>query len=477
MNLLKKLSVIGLVAVFSFAMVGMALADSASDYTSQADCSDAGYYWYTGNETCYETENAKLSAQVSNLLERIDSLTATIAELTGDEEPEPATGGDVPAVCEGVTFDRALDVGMSGDDVLCLQTMLNQDLSEPIADSGPGSPGNETSYFGSITKGGVVTFQENYSEDVLAPWDLTQGTGYVGKTTREKLNSLLDQWAAEEKAPGDYTEQSACEDAGYYWYDEACHEEEEGEEVTGEGLQVALADDNPAAATIISGTDGGNAQSLVPFLKVKLENGDNSAVDVTQLDFSRSGISSDSDISQGYLFEGDEQVAEYSSFNSGVMTFNDSSGLFSVSANGSKVVTLKNDIASGTASGKTFKFSLGEASDVSSDASEVSGDFALNGNTMTTANVDDLGQITVAGTSSSPTGTVDPQDDYEVFNFNLQAGQQDMEVQKLGFTNVGSTDHEDIQDFELYYGGTKLAGPMQMASDDTVSFDLSDSPI
>ncbi len=222
--LLKKLSVMGLVAVFSFAMVGMAMADSASDYTSQSDCSDAGYYWYSSTETCYETENAKLSAQVSHLLDRIEDLTATINELSGgDDTEEPATGGDVPAECEGVEFNRSLSVGMEGQDVKCLQVMLNQDLDEPIADSGPGSPGKETSYFGSITKAGVVRFQERYRARVLAPIGLSSGTGYFGQRTRLRARERLNEmnWERKRKQERDQ-DQEQSEELTYCETDEDC---------------------------------------------------------------------------------------------------------------------------------------------------------------------------------------------------------------------------------------------------------------
>ena len=62
-----------------------------------------------------------------------------------------------------------------------------------IAVSGVGSPGNETNYFGSLTKSAVIRFQEKYRNDILAPWGFANGTGYVGRTTMEKLNELLGE--------------------------------------------------------------------------------------------------------------------------------------------------------------------------------------------------------------------------------------------------------------------------------------------
>ncbi|MCR4333638.1 MAG: peptidoglycan-binding protein [Patescibacteria group bacterium] len=92
-----------------------------------------------------------------------------------------------------VSFTTNLTVGSRGAQVVALQQMLNKDPDTRIANTGHGSSGNETDYFGSLTRSAVIRFQEKYASEVLAPAGLSQGSGYVGLYTKIKLNSLSIQ--------------------------------------------------------------------------------------------------------------------------------------------------------------------------------------------------------------------------------------------------------------------------------------------
>jgi len=76
------------------------------------------------------------------------------------------------------TFDRDLEIGLEGDDVLCLQKYLNA-VGFAISSEGPGAPGKETNRFGGLTR------------DALARWQadkgITPASGYVGPRTRAAL--------------------------------------------------------------------------------------------------------------------------------------------------------------------------------------------------------------------------------------------------------------------------------------------------
>ncbi len=93
----------------------------------------------------------------------------------------------VPTSSSAYTFTRNLELGDSGEDVYALQVSLNTDARTRIAASGPGSPGNETDFFGEKTRSAVVRYQNLHADDVLKPLGLSNGTGFVGMATRNKL--------------------------------------------------------------------------------------------------------------------------------------------------------------------------------------------------------------------------------------------------------------------------------------------------
>jgi hypothetical protein len=77
-----------------------------------------------------------------------------------------------------LAFTKDLSFGMTDPDVLRLQKVLNQQFITRVAALGPGSPGQETEYFGPKTKAAVQRFQTLH--------DLPS-TGFVGPLTRAQL--------------------------------------------------------------------------------------------------------------------------------------------------------------------------------------------------------------------------------------------------------------------------------------------------
>jgi hypothetical protein len=123
---------------------------------------------------------AELQAEIARITALIAQLQAQLAELLA-----------IPEIPAGYKFEKTLKYGQTSDDVKYLQIFLNSDPETQLASEGPGSPGQETNYFGSLTRKAVIKFQEKYATEVLAPWGLTKGTGIVGEKTRAKINQLL----------------------------------------------------------------------------------------------------------------------------------------------------------------------------------------------------------------------------------------------------------------------------------------------
>ncbi len=92
----------------------------------------------------------------------------------------------------GYHFARSLRVRSMGEDVRQFQRFLNAN-GFLIATNGAGSPGNETTYFGLLTRIALIGFQEAHAKDILTPLGLTKGTGYFGPSTRAYLNAHSPQ--------------------------------------------------------------------------------------------------------------------------------------------------------------------------------------------------------------------------------------------------------------------------------------------
>jgi hypothetical protein len=123
--------------------------------------------------------------------EIIAKITQVIAQLQSLLGKAQSTTNSISTVPNTFTFQITLKQGMTDTAVKYMQIILNQDPETQVAQTGIGSKGKETTYFGPLTKQSVIKFQEKYQDTILKPWGLTKATGFVGKTTRDKLNSLL----------------------------------------------------------------------------------------------------------------------------------------------------------------------------------------------------------------------------------------------------------------------------------------------
>ena len=312
------------------------------------------------------TGNAQATAE--DLAAQIAQLQAQLASLMGQLGTTTASGVSTTniAACTGITFTRNLTLGSQGTDVQCLQAMLNQDPATQVAATGVGSAGNETTYFGGLTKAAVVAFQNKYASEVLAPVGLTAGTGFVGASTRAKLNAMLMSTTTTGTTGGTGTTgttgttlpEGCTSTAGYSPVTgESCS----ATTSTGTGLTMTGTEGSITVSINPSPANGtkvyeGDEKVAVMGLKVKATGSD---VDVQRVTL-QFGVQPYSYFGNVYLYDGDTQVAS-SALNSTTVSKVTSTnyqitlaGFTSkviVPVNTDKVLTVKLDVLPGISSG------------------------------------------------------------------------------------------------------------------------------
>ncbi len=107
-------------------------------------------------------------------------------EVLGAATVEP----ELPASCTEYLRDY-LKMGKKNDaeQVKLLQTFLNETMNANLPVTG---------FFGNLTKNWVKKFQKQYHNEIIQPWedagykgtDITEGTGYVYKTTKRHINIM-----------------------------------------------------------------------------------------------------------------------------------------------------------------------------------------------------------------------------------------------------------------------------------------------
>ena len=150
---------------------------------------DEAFYPFSWTVSIIKNQNntdliQELLAQIAYLKAEIVKVQTQIANILANRQgrilPVPVSG-----TCNAITTN--LSFGMTSQQVSCLQQFLKSQGADIYPE------GLVTGYFGSLTKSAVIRFQEKYSSEILFPLGLTFGTGYVGLSTRQKINELSTQ--------------------------------------------------------------------------------------------------------------------------------------------------------------------------------------------------------------------------------------------------------------------------------------------
>jgi hypothetical protein len=125
-----------------------------------------------------QTDNSAIIAQ---LLAQIKALQEQVQKLQSAQQT-PAQW------C--YTFDKNLKIGDQGADMRALGTVLRKEGFTSNFAEGQSDPISDDGVFIEATASAVTGFQEKYKSEILSPVGLQRGSGYVGPSTRKKLNSL-----------------------------------------------------------------------------------------------------------------------------------------------------------------------------------------------------------------------------------------------------------------------------------------------
>jgi len=243
------------------------------------------------------------------------------------------------------------------------------------------------------------------------------------------------------------------------------------------GLTVALATDTPVATSLVT-SDLLGSQALAPMVKLTFSNGNPTEARITTLRLTRTGIAADADLANVYLYDGDTRLAEMTSVVNRVYSFVNAAGLFSVPANSTRSILVRADLVNDDLSGKTISLGINAATDIIAGDLTFAGAFPLRGNMMSTAVVNDIGRLEVSATVTAP-ASVDPGiTGREIFRFNMVAANQNLNVSRIKFTNVGTIANTDLANLKLMDGTTQLGRTLtNLATDNTAVFDLSTAPL
>ncbi|MEK7228293.1 MAG: peptidoglycan-binding protein, partial [Patescibacteria group bacterium] len=324
-----------------------------------------------------------------------------------------------------MTWSRSLKQGSRGADVKDLQVFLNMCADTKVSNSGAGSPGMETSYFGPATKAAVIKFQ--------AARGVSPQSGLFGPLSRAKAADL-----------------------------------QASSNVCGGGVVVnppqsgpvsaMLAANNPATGTLVAGQA---TADLAHFTFSGMGT-------VTAVTLQRLGVSADTTPSNVYLFDGAVRLTDAASVsNNGSVTFSMPSGIFSV--NGLKTISVKSDIATGT-SGQTVGFMLAT--------------FTTSSGVMTvnlSGNIHNIASATLATVSAgtvTPSGaTLNPGANVTLWQSTLTVSNRDVWMKRISLRNIGSAPASAFANFKLYVNGVMVGTATGLDANGYVTFDMNAAPV
>jgi hypothetical protein len=338
-----------------------------------------------------------------------------------------ALGGQTTTTSSGYAFNTNLTVGSTGADVTALQQVLVNGgyLSMPS--------GTAYGYFGSLTKAAVIKFQ-------LAK-GISPAAGYVGPITRSSLNSMggvVTSGGGTVVVP------------------------------SGTGLSVSLAPTSPYAGAIVAG------QSAADLAEYTFTNNSATPAVVTNVSLMRGGVSADTSLPNVYLYQGAVRLTDAASVSSGKITFNSSTGLFTVAPGSSVTIAVKSDIDASASAGQIVSVALtGVTANI-----PVGAVYPISGSSMTVASASDISKATSTLTTLATNGGTLTAGNMNqtIWQTTLNLSGKSVWMKSLALKVIGSVPQNALQNFTLYASGVQVATSMGMDANGMVTFDLTSNP-
>jgi hypothetical protein len=342
---------------------------------------------------------------------------------------------NLPTMSCSYSFNTNMKLGSRGQSVMDLQKVLNMYPQTQIAESGAGSPGMETTYFGAATKRAVNKFQALH----LAELGITAPTGNVFAGTRGLLNEVCSGTVSTNTGNTGNT----------------------GNTTTTTGPVSAMLSASQPMGMLVQ------LQSGARLADVTLTG--NGSVTAVQLQ--RIGVSADATLTNVYLYDGNVRITDAASVSTGgYINFNLISSPIAV--NGSRTITVRADIANNT-SGQSVGVKLNSIT----AGGSVSSFTNVIGNSL------QIGSVATAAVNFSTITTTNTTVDAGTVAYNVWSGvagvsTRDVNLRAATFKFVGSAPVDALANMALYVDGTKVAGPSMInaANNNKVTFDLGNTP-
>ena len=339
---------------------------------------------------------AELTAQIAQMLASIQALQAQLNAAQGT----PGT--------PSYNFTQNLTLGSKGADVKALQQWLNAN-GYKVAMSGAGSAGMETMVFGPATKAALMKYQ--MAKGIMP------AAGFFGPKTRAAVAAMGGGTGGNTGGGGGTPPPPAS------------------------GLTITLAADNAPSASIPKGA------TAIPFLKIIVSGSGT----LDSLVFKRVGAGATGDFDSGgiNLYDGMTRLTSGKSLNS-----TDHTATFvnlALAISGTKTLLLTGNTVGAATAGDVNAFNL-----ISAAGTPTPTGFPVMGNSMV------IGGATVGGfaidNSSAPSNPNIGQLGAKLLTFTITASSsEDINVQKIVFTQGGTVNNDYITNFKLQYADQVLA--------------------